>query len=102
MASAIKCNYVNLNHAYGSTGVFSNRFVQENLDIGLVQEPLLMGVERGEKGFRVIGLPTNVGKLVYCQEGGRPRAVLLLSRRVVFHPLTEFMTSDLVSTIVDC
>lgn len=60
-----------------------------------------MEVDRDRKEFRVIGLPTNVVKLIYRQRGYRPRAALLLSRRVVFHSLSEFITSDLVSVIVD-
>ena len=61
-----------------------------------------MGLYRNHwESLGVIEIPTNVGKLIYCQKGERPRAALFFSRRVVFHPLHEFITIDLVSAIVD-
>lgn len=88
--SHIKIIQVNLHHAKGASAVLSRRFANERLDVGLIQEPW---VNNG----RVLGCPSQNCRLLYDESQSKPRTAILVSRKIKFVPITEFITRDIVA-----
>lgn len=86
--SGLKAIQVNLHHAKGASGILSRRFIKEKIDIGLIQEPW-------SNNGKVLGCPTNSGKLLYDSKHCHPRTAILESKDIKFVPITEFITKDL-------
>ncbi|KAM8714846.1 hypothetical protein ACLKA7_001249 [Drosophila subpalustris] len=80
----------NLHHAKAASDVLSCRFATEDLDVAFLQEPWILS-------GKIKGLNTKNGRLIYASEQQRPRAALLLNKKVTFVPLSQFTTEDLVA-----
>ncbi|KAM8718552.1 hypothetical protein ACLKA7_001717 [Drosophila subpalustris] len=65
-------------------------FAKEDLDIAFLQEPWILS-------GKIKGLNTRDGNLIYAYEQQRPRAALLLNKKMTFVPLSQFITEDLVA-----
>jgi ribonuclease HI len=90
---AMSCIQINLHRAKAASAVLSRRFLKDGFKIGFIQEPWTVKDQ-------IRGLPSKC-KLIYSRINDRPRAALLLSNDLSYFPLTEFITRDLVSTVVN-
>lgn len=88
--STLKIIQTNLHHAKGASAVLSRRFIREQLDVGLIQEPW---VNNG----RVMGCSSQNCRILYDESQSNPRTAILVSRRTKFVPITEFITRDIVA-----
>ncbi|KAM8714859.1 hypothetical protein ACLKA7_001982 [Drosophila subpalustris] len=73
-----------------ASDVLCCRFAKEDLDIAFLQEPWILS-------GKIKGLKTREGNLIYAYEQQRPRAALLLNKKMTFVPLSQFITEDLVA-----
>ncbi|KAL7724596.1 hypothetical protein ACLKA6_010173 [Drosophila palustris] len=73
-----------------ASDVLCCRFAKEDLDIAFLQEPWILS-------GKIKGLNTREGNLIYAYEQQRPRAALLLNKKMTFVPLSQFITEDLVA-----
>ncbi|KAL7726469.1 hypothetical protein ACLKA6_001091 [Drosophila palustris] len=73
-----------------ASDVLCCRFAKEDLDIAFLQEPWILS-------GKIKGLNTRKGNLIYAYEQQRPRAALLLNKKMTFVPLSQFITEDLVA-----
>ncbi|KAL7725291.1 hypothetical protein ACLKA6_000708 [Drosophila palustris] len=73
-----------------ASDVLCCRFAKEDLDIAFLQEPWILS-------GKINGLNTRIGNLIYAYEQQRPRAALLLNKKIIFVPLSQFITEDLVA-----
>ncbi|KAL7724765.1 hypothetical protein ACLKA6_008642 [Drosophila palustris] len=80
----LKCLQANLHHAKTASDVLSCRFANE---------------DRTFPFYRNHGssLDTKNDRLIYASEQQRPRAALVLNKKVTFVPLSQFTTEDLVA-----
>ena len=88
--NGIKTVQANLQHARGASGILLRRFVKEDLDLALIQEPWV-------NNHRVLGLNNTKCKLLYDNSHPSPRAAILVSGRINFTPITEFINRDIVA-----
>ena len=95
MASTnIKCIQINLHHAKGASSILSRRVVKDNIDVSFIQEPWVAG-------GRIKGLSTQSYKLIYNTEHERPRAALLVHKRLRALPVPEFIFQNQVAVMVE-
>ncbi|KAL7724955.1 hypothetical protein ACLKA6_002319 [Drosophila palustris] len=80
----------NLHHAKAASDVLCCRFAKEDLDIAFLQEPWILS-------GKIKGLNTREGNLIYAYEQQRPRAALLLNKKMTFVLFSQFITEDLVA-----
>jgi hypothetical protein len=92
--NAVRCIQINLHRAKAAAATLQRRFIQQDLEIGLIQEPWTVK-------DRITGLASKNGKLIYSANGERPRAALLLNTKVSYFPLTKFISRDLVSAKIE-
>lgn len=85
MNSNIKFIQINLHHAKAATGILCRRFIKENLNVALIQEPW------AHKN-QVLGISMQAGKLIYDENSVKPRKALLIKGGTKFVPLTQFIT----------
>ncbi|KAL7725566.1 hypothetical protein ACLKA6_003186 [Drosophila palustris] len=86
----LKCLQANLHQAKAASDVLSCRYVTKDLDVAFLQEPWILS-------GKIKGLNTKNGRLIYASEQQRPKAALLLNKKVTFLPLSQFITEDLVA-----
>ncbi|KAL7724221.1 hypothetical protein ACLKA6_020027 [Drosophila palustris] len=86
----LKCLQANLHQAMAASDVLSCRYVTKDLDVAFLQEPWILS-------GKIKGLNTKNGRLIYASEQQRPKAALLLNKKVTFLPLSQFITEDLVA-----
>lgn len=92
--SAIKCLQVNLHHAVAATDEALRRFIKQNMDVLLVQEPWV-------RGSRITGLPSRSGKLIYHMGDAVPRAALFIKNHVSYLPISRFIQRDIAAVLID-
>lgn len=92
--NTVRCIQVNLHRAKAASAVLQKRFTQQNFGIGFVQEPWTIKDQ-------IKGLASKYCKLIYSANNERPRAALLLDSNISCFPLTEFITRDLASAIIE-
>lgn len=92
--SSIRCLQVNLHHAKGASSVLSRRFTKEQITIALLQEPWV-------NNTKILGLPTQNSKLIYCNTQSKPRTAILLRCGIKYTPITEFIQRDIVAITVE-
>jgi ribonuclease HI len=90
----IRCIQINLHRAKAASAVLQRRFIQQNMGIGFVQEPWTIK-------DRIKGLSYKNCKLIYSLNNERPRAALMLNSDIACFPLTEFLTRDLASAVIE-
>lgn len=90
MQNKIKFLQVNLHHAKGASGILCRRFIRENLDVALIQEPW-------SNDNRILGISTPKCKLFYDSTQTAPRAAILIRDNLKFTPVTEFIKKDIVA-----
>ena len=86
----IKFLQINLHHAKGSSGLLCRRFINEGLNIALIQEPWV-------NKNKIRGLNIPACKLFYCDGQDFPRAAIMVSKRTDCYPLTEFIKRDIAA-----
>ncbi|KAM8702402.1 hypothetical protein ACLKA7_007733 [Drosophila subpalustris] len=84
------CLQANLHHAKAASDVLCCRFATEDLNVAFLQEQWILS-------GKIKGLNTKNGRLIYANEQQRPRAALLLNKKLTFVPLSQFITEDLVA-----
>lgn len=88
------CIQVNLHRAKAASALLAKLFIQQQAQIGFVQEPWTI------KDL-ICGLKIQNNKVIFCKNQGRPRAALVLSQSISSFSLTEFITPDLVAVVAD-
>lgn len=88
-----KVGQLNLHKARAASHLLAKKFISENFDIMLLQEPW---VNRG----KICGLSTQKAELVYDVREERPRACILIDRKLSYTTITEFLSMDLVAVEV--
>lgn len=94
MAGTIRVLQANLHHAKGASDTFCNRFAQQQLTLGLIQEPWVSG------GI-IRGLHLKSCKLIYDRREKVPRTAIFVSANINVLPIPEFITKDLVAVILE-
>jgi hypothetical protein len=85
---------INLHRAKAATATLQRRFIQQDLEIGFMQEQWTVKNQ-------ITGLASKNSKLIYSANGERPRAALLLNTKISYFPLTTFISRDLESAIIE-
>lgn len=62
---------INLHHAKGASAVLSRKFMKNNIDVGLIQEPWI-------NNGKIKGISDLAGKLLYDDSSSNPRAAILV------------------------
>ena len=91
---SIKIIQVNLHHAKGASATLVKRFAEDNLAIGLIQEPWVAG-------GRIRGLSLKSCKLIYDNSESKPRAAIWVDTTIKYFPIPEFINKDLVTIMVE-
>lgn len=94
MKTATRFLQINLHHAKAASAAACCRFIKNNLDYLLIQEPWV-------RGGKICGLPTNSCKIIYDNKQLLPRAAILVNDRINFLPIPQFVSRDLVAISVD-
>ena len=81
---------INLHHAKGASAIFCRRFMKQNIDVGLIQEPWI-------NNGKIKGISALVGKLLYDDSSPNPRAAIIVKNNTNFIPITEFISRDIVA-----
>lgn len=79
-----------LHHAKGASSVLCRRFIRDNLDVALIQEPWF-------NKSRILGISTHKRKLIYDSTQTAPRAAILIQENIKFIPVVEFINRDIVA-----
>ena len=89
-----KVGQLNLHKAKGASHLTAKKFIKEQFGVMLLQEPW---VNQG----KICGLATPQTELVYDNNEPRPRACILIDRKLNYTTLTEFLSMDLVAVEVN-
>ena len=92
--NAIRCLQINLHHSKAATDVALWRFINQNMDIMLVQEPWVFR-------NRIRGLPNSTGKLYYHEGELPPRAALYIKNHINVMPISRFIQRDIAAVMID-
>lgn len=88
-----KVAQLNLHKAKAASAATAREFSKQGFGVMMLQEPWV-------NGGRICGLTTKSGELVYDRGNKRPRACILIDRKLVYTTLTEFLSMDLVAVEV--
>lgn len=88
-----KIGQLNLHKAIAPSALTARKFSKDNFGLMLLQEPWV------SKG-KICGLQTREGDLVYNRRQKRPRACILINKKVVYTTLPEHLSMDLVAVEV--
>lgn len=83
---------INLQHCAGASAALTRRYVNERLDMALIQEPW---VHNGIKGLNLKS--TN---LICDKTVSNPRAAILINNKLNYLPLNNHISKDCVALLV--
>ena len=87
---SLKICQINLQHSKAASAVLTSRFICDNIDLVLFQEPWV-------NGGSVRGLSTKVSKSIYDTTHMRPRCGIMIKNGINFLVITEFCRQDIVA-----
>lgn len=88
----IKIIQANLHRAAAAMDVLAWRFVKEEMQVALIQEPW------ATKG-KLLGIPLTTGKQIFDKSSCRPRAAIILSQKINYLTIPLFIRTDLVAIL---